>query len=141
MGTGQRLRPIGLALGAAFLSGAVIWILVYLFWAHDKGTAGTIIQAVAAVVVPAFGLVVWLVKTDETLRSSRVATSDASMVQSGTVLSKSRELIAEIREPGMERLRGVSIRQTRSTDRNGIIRESSLIQIEEISYYPQREEE
>jgi tetratricopeptide (TPR) repeat protein len=56
----DRLRRLWPLLGLTLLLGGVTWILGYLFWAKDRGLAGTVIQAIASVVVPAAGLGLWL---------------------------------------------------------------------------------
>jgi hypothetical protein len=56
---GRRVWPV---LGLALLAGVVVWVLGYLFRAQDRGLVGTVIQTVAAILVPAIGAASWLLR-------------------------------------------------------------------------------
>lgn len=53
---------VGVLVGLAVCGGAAWWAVRYVVGARDQGTAGSVAQGLAAVLVPLAGLVVWLVR-------------------------------------------------------------------------------
>jgi len=53
-------------LGLGLLAVGTAGVMVYLFWARDRGLAGTVIQAVAAVMTLAITAAAWLLRKQRT---------------------------------------------------------------------------